>query len=107
MTKNELAHEVAQRADIPQSQARQIIDSLLETLSEELAAGGEVSIAGFGKFSVSRRAARVGRNPATGAPIEIQASKVARFSAARDLKQRLGRLPGDPDFRKKRRPRPR
>ena len=55
----------------------------------ELAAGGEVALAGFGKFSVSKRAARQGRNPSTGETINIAASKAAKFSAASALKKRL------------------
>ena len=51
--------------------------------------GGEVAVAGFGKFSVSERSAREGRNPATGEPIQIAASKAAKFSAAAALKKSL------------------
>ena len=89
MTKNELAEQVAERAGIPPSQARQVVDSILATMSEQLAAGGEVSIAGFGKFSVTHRAARQGRNPSTGQTIHISASKAAKFSPASALKKRL------------------
>jgi DNA-binding protein HU-beta len=54
-----------------------------------LSRGGEVSLAGFGKFSVSHRSARMGRNPATGATIQIAASNAAKFSAASALKKQL------------------
>jgi DNA-binding protein HU-beta len=89
MTKNELADKVAERTGIPASQARQALEVAIETVSDELAAGGEVALAGFGKFSVSHRAARQGRNPAKGATIDIAASKAAKFSAASALKSRL------------------
>ena len=89
MTKNELAERVAQRTGLSASQARQVVETTLETISDELASGGEVALAGFGKFSVSQRAARQGRNPSTGQPIYIQASKAAKFSAASALKKRL------------------
>ena len=89
MTKNELAERVAQRTGLSASQARQVVETTLEAVSDELAAGGEVSLAGFGKFSVSQRAARQGRNPSTGATIQIAASKAAKFSAASALKKRL------------------
>jgi DNA-binding protein HU-beta len=89
MTKNELADKVAERTGLDSSQARQALEATIETVSEELAAGGEVALAGFGKFSVSHRAARQGRNPATGATIDIAASKAAKFSAASALKSRL------------------
>jgi DNA-binding protein HU-beta len=89
MTKNELAEQVASRTGLPASQARQVLETTLESISDELARGGEVALAGFGKFSVSHRAARQGRNPSTGATIQIAASKAAKFSAASALKKRL------------------
>jgi DNA-binding protein HU-beta len=89
MTKNELAERVAQRSGLSASQARQVVETTLEAVSDELAAGGEVSLAGFGKFSVSHRAARQGRNPSTGQTIQIAASKAAKFSSASALKKRL------------------
>jgi DNA-binding protein HU-beta len=89
MTKNELAERVASRTGLAGSQARQAVDAAFEAVSDELAAGGEVALAGFGKFSVSHRAARQGRNPSTGQPIQIAASKAAKFSAASALKKRL------------------
>ncbi len=89
MTKNELADKVAERTGLAPGQARQALDATIEAVSEELAAGGEVALAGFGKFSVSHRAARQGRNPSTGATISIAASKAAKFSAASALKSRL------------------
>ena len=89
MTKNELAEQVATRNGLSASQARGVVETTIEVVSDELAAGGEVALAGFGKFSVSHRAARQGRNPATGATITIKASKAAKFSAASQLKKRL------------------
>jgi len=89
MTKNELAEQVAERTGMAISQARQAVEATIEVVSDELAGGGEISLAGFGKFSVSHRAAREGRNPSTGATIQIGASKAAKFSAASALKKRL------------------
>jgi DNA-binding protein HU-beta len=89
MTKNDLADRVAERTGLSGSQARQAVEAAIDAVSDELAAGGEVAVAGFGKFSVSQRAARQGRNPATGATINIAASKAAKFSAASALKKRL------------------
>jgi DNA-binding protein HU-beta len=89
MTKNELADQVAERTGVAASQARQMVEATIEIVSDELAAGGEVALAGFGKFSVSARAAREGRNPSTGETIKIAASKAAKFSAASALKKRL------------------
>jgi DNA-binding protein HU-beta len=89
MTKNELAEKVAASTGLAGSQARQAVEATIESISDELAAGGEVALAGFGKFSVSHRAAREGRNPSTGDTIKIAASKAAKFSAASALKKRL------------------
>ena len=89
MTKNDLAEKVAERAGLTGSQAREALEAAIGAVSDELAAGGEVALAGFGKFSVSHRAARQGRNPATGETISIAASKAAKFSAASALKKRL------------------
>jgi DNA-binding protein HU-beta len=89
MTKNELAEKVAGRTGLAASQAREALEAAIDVVSSELAAGGEVALAGFGKFSVSQRAARLGRNPSTGETINIAASKAAKFSAASALKKRL------------------
>ena len=89
MTKNELAEQVASSAGLSGSQAREALEAAIETITKELEGGGEVALAGFGKFSVSQRAARQGRNPSTGETINIAASKAAKFSAASALKKRL------------------
>jgi len=89
MTKNELAEKVAGSTGLSATQSREVLETTIEAISNELAAGGEVALAGFGKFSVSQRAARQGRNPSTGATIQIAASKAAKFSAASALKKRL------------------
>jgi DNA-binding protein HU-beta len=89
MNKNELAERIASSAGLGTGQAKDVVEATLETIASELARGGEVSLAGFGKFSVSDRSARQGRNPATGQTIHIPASKAAKFSAASALKGRL------------------
>lgn len=89
MTKNDLADKIAERTGLAAGQSRQVLEATIELISDELASGGEVALAGFGKFSVSRRAARQGRNPSTGATIDIAASNAAKFSAASALKSRL------------------
>lgn len=89
MNRNELAQQVAEQAGIEKSQATKAVDAVFETVAGELQNGGEVSVSGFGKFSVSDRAARQGVNPATGEKIQIKASKAAKFSAASGLKTKL------------------
>jgi DNA-binding protein HU-beta len=86
VNKTELAQNLAEKTDLPAGQAKVAVDALAEILTETLARGGEVAIAGLGKFSVSDRAARQGVNPATGAKIEIAASKAPKFTAAKALK---------------------
>lgn len=89
MTKQELAQKVAQDADLGSGDARNAVDAVFDAIAAELKNGGEVAVSGFGKFSVSDRSAREGRNPATGETIQIAASKAAKFSAASALKKTL------------------
>ena len=89
MNKNELAQQVASQGDVDSGAAKKAVDAVFETIANELQSGNEVAIAGFGKFSVSDRAARQGVNPATGEKIQIKASKAAKFSAASGLKGKL------------------
>ncbi|MEJ7784447.1 MAG: HU family DNA-binding protein [Solirubrobacteraceae bacterium] len=89
MTKQELAQKVAQDADLGSGDARNAVEAVFDAIASELQNGGEVAVSGFGKFSVSDRSAREGRNPATGETIQIAASKAAKFSAASALKKTL------------------
>jgi DNA-binding protein HU-beta len=89
MTKQELAQKVATDTGLSGSDAKGAVDAAFDAIAAELAEGGEVAVAGFGKFSVSERSAREGRNPATGETIQIAASKAAKFSAASALKKSL------------------
>ena len=86
MTKHELAKQVAANAGVTGEQATSAVDAAFDAIAGELVAGRDVAIAGFGKFSVGERAAREGRNPATGETIQIAASRAAKFSAAAGLK---------------------
>ena len=89
MNKNELAQQVASQGGVDGGEAKKAVEAVFDVIAGELQNGGEVSISGFGKFSVSDRAARQGVNPATGEKIQIAASKAAKFSAASGLKNRL------------------
>jgi len=89
MTKQELAQQVASDTGLSGADAKQAVDATFDAIAGELANGGEVAVAGFGKFSVSARSAREGRNPATGETIQIAASNAAKFSAASALKKSL------------------
>lgn len=87
MTKQEFINQVKEKADLTGADATKAVDAVLDTISDTLKRGGEVSFTGFGKFSVSERSARQGVNPQTGEKIQIKASKVPKFSAGAKLKQ--------------------
>ncbi len=87
MTKQEFVDQVADRAGLNKKDAGSAVDAVLETIEAALRRGSEVSFSGFGKFSVSNRSAREGRNPATCERIYIQASRVPKFSAGAGLKK--------------------
>ena len=86
MNKSELAQHLSDKAGISSGDAKKAVDGIADILTDTLSRGGEVAIAGFGKFSVSARAARQGVNPATGEKIQIAASNAPKFTAAKALK---------------------
>ncbi len=87
MRKSDLIRAVAERSGMRQSQVAPIVNAVFATIQEALASGEEVSIAGFGTFRISERAAREGRNPQTGARITIQARKSPSFRPGTQLKR--------------------
>lgn len=89
MNKNELADAVAAHTGQSKADAQAAAEAVFATIQSELKSGGEVNIAGFGKFSVTERAAREGRNPLTGEKIQIKASRGASFKALKGLKDAL------------------
>ncbi|MCL2590332.1 MAG: HU family DNA-binding protein [Betaproteobacteria bacterium] len=86
MNKGEFVEALADRLDVSRAQAERALSGVLEIISEQLAEGDKVAFIGFGSFEVSKRAARTGRNPQTGAAIKIAASKIPKFSAGATLK---------------------
>lgn len=86
MTKQEFVDRLADSGDVTKKQAAQALDLIFNQIKVELANGQEVSIPGFGKFSVAHRAARTGVNPRTKAKIQIKATKAPKFTAAKALK---------------------
>ena len=86
MNKGEFVEALAERLDVSRAQAERSLGAVLEIIEAELAAGNKVALTGFGSFEVSERAARTGRNPQTGATIEIAASSVPKFTAGATLK---------------------
>lgn len=89
MNKAEMVAKIADDAGITKTQANAALDSFVAGVTKSLKGGGKVTLVGFGTFSVSKRAARTGRNPQTGAAIKIKAKKVARFKAGKDLSAKI------------------
>ena len=89
MNKAELVAKIADDAGVTKSQANAALDSFVEAVTKTLKGGGKVTLVGFGTFSVSKRNARTGRNPQTGAVIKIKAKKVARFKAGKELSAKM------------------
>ena len=86
MNKMDLVNEVASLLGT-QKRAKEVVDCMLGSITEALAKNDAVQISGFGSFKVSERKARTGRNPQTGAPIQIPAGKVPKFTAGKALKE--------------------
>lgn len=89
MNKAELISKISDDSGVSRSQANAALNSFIEAVTKTLKAGNKVTLVGFGTFSVSKRNARTGRNPQTGAAIKIKAKKVARFKAGKELAAKL------------------
>ncbi|HXV13904.1 MAG: HU family DNA-binding protein [Candidatus Latescibacteria bacterium] len=95
MNKTELIERVAQKTGLTMKDAKNVVDAIFSTqpkngiIANELKSGRKVQITGFGTFQIRRRKKREGRNPQTGATIEIPATKFPAFSAGRALKDRV------------------
>ncbi|AYA04670.1 HU family DNA-binding protein [Acinetobacter sp. WCHAc010034] len=86
MNKSELIDAIADKGGLSKADAGKALDAAIASVTEALKAGDTVTLVGFGTFSVKERAARTGRNPQTGAALEIKASKVPSFKAGKGLK---------------------
>ncbi len=89
MNKAEFIGAVADEAELTKADAGRAIDAAIEVIKKSLKKGEDVSVVGFGTFTVRKRAARVGRNPRTNEAIKIKASKVPAFKAGKTLKDAL------------------
>ncbi|MEF8793673.1 HU family DNA-binding protein [Thiohalorhabdus sp.] len=87
MNKTDLIEKVAKEADLSKAAAGRAVNAVFDGISGALSKGEDVGIVGFGTFSVSERPARQGRNPQTGKPIQIKATKVPKFKAGKNLKE--------------------
>jgi DNA-binding protein HU-beta len=86
ITKADLAGLVAESTELSAADAKRAVEATFEIVAARVAAGDEVAVGGFGKFTVTERSARQGRNPQTGETIDIAASKAPKFSAASAFK---------------------
>jgi DNA-binding protein HU-beta len=89
VNKTELIEHIARQADISKAAATRALDALMGGIKSTLKKGGSVSVPGFGTFAVTKRAARSGRNPRTGAAIKIKAARVPKFRPGKALKDAL------------------
>ncbi len=89
MNKSELIDHIARQADISKAAAGRALEALIGGVKATLKKNNSVSLVGFGTFSVSKRAARTGRNPRTGAAIKIKSAKVPKFRPGKALKDHL------------------
>ncbi|MGB0571988.1 MAG: HU family DNA-binding protein [Alphaproteobacteria bacterium] len=86
MNKNDLVASVADSSGLSKADAGKAVDSVLDNITSALQSGNEIRLVGFGTFSVAQRKATTGRNPQTGAAIQIPASKQPKFKAGKALK---------------------
>lgn len=86
MNKQELIDAVAESADLPKASATRALEAVIDSITDALKKGDSVSLVGFGSFTVKDRPARTGRNPQTGATINIAAARVPAFKAGKALK---------------------
>ena len=91
MIKNELVTAMAAKADLSKKDTEKVLKAFEEVVTEELVKGGKVQLVGFGTFDVAERGAREGRNPQTGKPMPIPASKAPRFKVGKALKDAVNK----------------
>ena len=91
MTKTELINEVANKTELTKKDCEMVVNAVLESITDAMSVGDKVQLTGFGTFEVRDRAAREGKNPATGAPISIPATKVPAFKAGKALKDAVAK----------------
>ncbi|MCF8085559.1 MAG: HU family DNA-binding protein [Desulfohalobiaceae bacterium] len=88
-TKNDLVNETARKAEMTKGKTKMVLDTLLESIEEELQSGRKVTLSPLGNFSVTQRKARRGRNPSTGETIQIPAQKNVKFTPSKNIKDQF------------------
>ena len=89
MNKNDLVEALAEEHELTKTFAKDLVDSIFDSITEAVSKGEEVAIFSFGKFKMAERKARKGRNPQTGEPVKIAASKNMKFEQAKAVKEML------------------
>lgn len=89
MNKGELIDQIAAKANVTKKDADQVLTAMLEVILETVATGDKVTLVGFGTFEARERQAREGRNPSTGKPIKIPATRVPAFSAGKMFREKV------------------
>jgi integration host factor subunit beta len=90
MIRSELVHKLCSDfPDLTQREVESVVSAIFDTITEQLAQGGRVELRGFGAFSTRGRDARVGRNPRTGASVEVDAKRVPYFKPGKEMRERL------------------
>jgi DNA-binding protein HU-beta len=90
MTKSELVRVLAEDFELPRRQVNDLVEGLLDKITEVLKSGDKVALTPFGQFRIRDRAARIARNPQTGEPVNVPAKRVLKFTAGRTLKEAVG-----------------
>lgn len=89
MNKNELVTSLAEKTGLKKTEVEKVVKAFTETVTDELKKGEKIQLVGFGTFEVASRPSREGRNPRTGAPMKIAASKAPKFKAGKALKDAI------------------
>lgn len=91
MTKTELVNSMAEKAGLSKADTEKALKAFVDTVTDAMKSNDKISLVGFGTFSVGERAARTGKNPQTGAALQIPAAKVPKFKAGKALKDAVNR----------------
>jgi len=89
MTKAELVEEVARTAELTKKHAEIVVNTVFDSIVDSLKDGEKIELRGFGSFRIRQRGARIGRNPKTGARVEVPAKRIPYFKPGKDLKELL------------------
>ena len=93
MTKSELIAELAQQADLSKKRAEEVVNCVFRTMADSLVQGSRIEIRGFGSFSIKNYDERKGRNPKTGAEVDVKAKRAVHFKVGKELRESVNGLP--------------